>query len=280
MSSTRTESSGERQVRARPRWLKALGLATPPETLEIAGVPHRLRETFKHDSWAATALYEGPGRELRIVKLHRQVVAPGHSDGLGRAEDGTKRDAGCSRAWPDLNGIPALAGPVRAGEDRARQRGRPRVRRRPSARQSRAGGRHLLPRAGPLASGHARAADRLCRPAQAGKHHRHRGRRALPDRLPDQPPVAELAAHGAALQDLQPERRLPPHEALVPLPPRPVRFRARGSREAEVPGGSGSTARSPGRSASSAGGSSCGSASARAGVASRRRSSQNTPFVI
>jgi len=72
MSSTRKGSSDNRQVRARPRWLKALGLESPPETLEIGGVPHRLRETFKHDSWAATALYESPWRILRIVKLHRK----------------------------------------------------------------------------------------------------------------------------------------------------------------------------------------------------------------
>ena len=56
--------SSRAKVKPRPRWLKALGLESPPESLQIAGVPHRLRELFKHDSWAATALYEESGGRL------------------------------------------------------------------------------------------------------------------------------------------------------------------------------------------------------------------------
>jgi hypothetical protein len=114
MSSTRTGSSGDAQVKARPRWLKALGLASPPETLEIGGVPHRLRETFKHDSWAATALYEGPSRSLRVVKLHRQSSLLGiPMSWVGRRT--AHNELKLLESLADLKGIPALAGPVRAG---------------------------------------------------------------------------------------------------------------------------------------------------------------------
>ena len=35
------------KVKPRPKSLKALGLASPPETLQIAEVPHRFRETLQ-----------------------------------------------------------------------------------------------------------------------------------------------------------------------------------------------------------------------------------------
>ncbi len=43
--------------RPRPPYLRALGRAEPPVEVEVDGVRYRLREIFKHDSWAATAVY-------------------------------------------------------------------------------------------------------------------------------------------------------------------------------------------------------------------------------
>ena len=104
--------STKSKVKPRPRWLKALGLESPPESLQIAGVPHRLREVFKHDSWAATALYEDPEGVLRVVKLHRQAPALGLPLGwLGRRTASNERRL--LEQLAGLQGIPALAGPVR-----------------------------------------------------------------------------------------------------------------------------------------------------------------------
>ena len=99
--------------------MKALGLESPPESLQIAGVPHRLRELFKHDSWAATALYENPEGVLRVVKLHRQAPVLGIPLGwLGRRT--AKNERTLMEQLAGLQGIPALAGPVRvAGPDLA-----------------------------------------------------------------------------------------------------------------------------------------------------------------
>ena len=104
-------------VKPRPKWLKALGLESPPESLQIAGVPHRLKELFKHDSWAATALYENPEGVLRVVKLHRQAPVLGIPLGwLGRRT--AKNERTLMEQLAGLQGIPALAGPVRvAGQD-------------------------------------------------------------------------------------------------------------------------------------------------------------------
>lgn len=43
--------------RPRPPYLRALGRAEPPIEVEVDGVPYLRREIFKHDSWAATAVY-------------------------------------------------------------------------------------------------------------------------------------------------------------------------------------------------------------------------------
>lgn len=103
------------QVRPRPRWLRALGSEGPPQRLEIAAVPYRLREVFKHDSWAATALYEAPSGALRVVKLHRQAAALGLPLAwLGRRL--ARHETRLLQRLSDLPGIPPLDAPP-AGED-------------------------------------------------------------------------------------------------------------------------------------------------------------------
>ena len=111
MLSFRVDPPVGRTVKARPGWLKALGTQSLPETIAIGGVAHRLRETFKHDSWAATGLYEGPARALTVVKLHRQSPVLGLPMGwLGRRM--ARHEIHLLSALADLKGIPALAGHV------------------------------------------------------------------------------------------------------------------------------------------------------------------------
>ncbi|QEH37211.1 serine/threonine protein kinase [Aquisphaera giovannonii] len=101
-------------VKSRPRWLRALGADSPPGELEIGGRAHALREVFKHDSWAATALYEGPGGRLRIVKLHRRaplVFLPMRWVGRWTA----RNEIRLLERLGELDGIPALAGAVTHG---------------------------------------------------------------------------------------------------------------------------------------------------------------------
>ncbi|WP_337177024.1 hypothetical protein [Paludisphaera sp.] len=107
-----TVSTGE--ARPRPRWLKALGDASPPDSLEIDGRPHRLVEVFKHDSWAATSLYIDEAGTRRVVKLHRKQSAfgvPLSWVGLMTA----RRESTMLGALSDLPGIPELSGPVAIG---------------------------------------------------------------------------------------------------------------------------------------------------------------------
>jgi hypothetical protein len=111
MLSFRVDSPEGKAVKPRPAWLKALGTRSLPETVAIGGVAHRLRETFKHDSWAATGLYEGPSGVLTVVKLHRQSAVLGISMGwLGRRM--ARHEIQLLTALADLKGLPALSGQV------------------------------------------------------------------------------------------------------------------------------------------------------------------------
>jgi hypothetical protein len=113
MLSFRVDRPAGSAVKARPSWLKALGSRSLPDTVAIGGVAHRLRETFKHDSWAATGLYEGPSGLLRVVKLHRQAPVFGISMGwLGRRL--ARHETYLLSALADLKGLPSLAGAVSA----------------------------------------------------------------------------------------------------------------------------------------------------------------------
>lgn len=112
MSRTTPDRRGsDTQPKPRPRWLRALGGDAPPDRLEVGGVEHRLVELFKHDSWAATALYEDRDGVRRVVKLHRKASAfgvPLRLIGLMTA----RRESTMLRSLADLPGIPELAGPV------------------------------------------------------------------------------------------------------------------------------------------------------------------------
>ena len=111
MASYRVDPSEGSSVKPRPPWLKALGCESLPETVVIGGEPHRLRETFKHDSWAATGLYEGSAGVLRVVKLHRQASVGGVPMGwLGRTM--ARHEMQLLQLLAGLNGVPKLAGDV------------------------------------------------------------------------------------------------------------------------------------------------------------------------
>ncbi len=105
------KGSTRSETKSRPRWLKALGEDSPPLTIAIRGELHRLKEVFKHDSWAATALYESDLGTRRIVKLHRQSSLFGlPMKWLGRFTAGNER--AILERLEGLPGIPSLSGAI------------------------------------------------------------------------------------------------------------------------------------------------------------------------
>jgi hypothetical protein len=112
--------------RPRPPYLRALGTSEPPTELEADGVRYVRCEIFKHDSWAATALY-APSQppcdpdlnEKRIVcKFNRQAPLGFLSlRWLGRIL--ARRETAFLKKLQGVPGIPAVCHEVRLEGARA-----------------------------------------------------------------------------------------------------------------------------------------------------------------
>ncbi len=69
----------------RPRALRALGKSEPPLLVQVDGQRFARKEIFKHDSWAATALYESESGRRIVCKFNRQAsIGPVPMRWLGR----------------------------------------------------------------------------------------------------------------------------------------------------------------------------------------------------
>jgi hypothetical protein len=106
-------SSGPK-VRARPAWLQALGHDEPPPSIEVDGDVLERVELYKHDSWAATALYRNPkSGDQAVCKFHRQQpllrVVPMRWFGRMMA----RHELRLLTRLADLPGVPVPLGAVR-----------------------------------------------------------------------------------------------------------------------------------------------------------------------
>lgn len=97
-------------LRPRTKLFRALGLYDPPEHLQIANEPYQLVKVYKHDSWAATALYEG-ARGLVVCKFNRQQSIFGFPMGwLGKAL--AQRENRFLTLFADVAHLPKYSGAV------------------------------------------------------------------------------------------------------------------------------------------------------------------------
>jgi hypothetical protein len=93
-----------------------LGHDDPPEEIRIQGGAHQRLRVFKHDSWAATALYEGP-LGLVVCKFNRrQPIGPIPMRWLGWIL--ARRERRFLQKLGDLPNIPDWSGDVFEGEQR------------------------------------------------------------------------------------------------------------------------------------------------------------------
>ena len=97
-------------VRPRPALFRALGADDPPREIEVGGQPYRRVEILKHDSWAATALYEGPTGRIVCKFNRRQSLFGLPMTWLGRRL--ALREARMLARLADLPQVPNLCGPV------------------------------------------------------------------------------------------------------------------------------------------------------------------------
>ncbi len=105
--------SAEKTARPRPRTLRALGRNDPPLVIETKGEFFERRNIFKHDSMAATALYESVKRQgqLIICKFNRQQPIAGiPMKWLGRRL--ARRERRVLETMADVATIPDSSGDV------------------------------------------------------------------------------------------------------------------------------------------------------------------------
>ena len=98
--------SAAKSVRHRPPLFRALGAGEPPQTVYVAGRPYRHIDTFKHDSWAATALYrsdEGDGIVCKFNRAQPIFILPMSWLGrrLARRENGLLKRLAAVAGAPD-----------------------------------------------------------------------------------------------------------------------------------------------------------------------------------
>lgn len=101
-------------ARVRPALFRALGNSEPPETITVDGREYRLETVFKHDSWAATAVYAPLAGGPRIVcKFNRRQSILGLPAGwIGRWL--ARRESAFLRRLEPLHQVPRCLGTVTA----------------------------------------------------------------------------------------------------------------------------------------------------------------------
>lgn len=102
----------EKLGKPRPALFRALGKIDPPLIVEVDGVTYQRIEIFKHDSWAATALYEGGGQKIVCKFNRKQSILGFPMRWLGRLL--ARREAYHFQRLADIPLVPRLFGTVYA----------------------------------------------------------------------------------------------------------------------------------------------------------------------
>jgi hypothetical protein len=105
--------STNQRGRSRPGLLRALGKADPPLEIELDGCHYRRVDILKHDSWAATALYEGERGKVVAKFNRRQPIFGFPMQWLGRLL--AAREARILQHLADLPNVPCYSGELTVG---------------------------------------------------------------------------------------------------------------------------------------------------------------------
>ena len=100
-------------IRPRPVLFRALGKDEPPGEIAVDGQNYRRVTLFKHDSWAATALYQSPQRSIVCKFNRRQGIGFLPMTWLGRLLAG--REKRILNLLAGAPSVPGVLGSVVAG---------------------------------------------------------------------------------------------------------------------------------------------------------------------
>ena len=107
MESPATKSTGK----PRPALFRALGITDPPAVIQVGERTFHRVEIYKHDSWAATALYQCGGEKIVCKFNRRQRVFLMPMGWLGRWL--ARRETRFYRTLDDLDCVPKCCAPIR-----------------------------------------------------------------------------------------------------------------------------------------------------------------------
>ncbi|MFN0131331.1 MAG: hypothetical protein ACKVW3_02170 [Phycisphaerales bacterium] len=97
-------------TKPRPRVFRALGRSEPPVFVVIDDNEYALVDCLKHDSWAATGIYQGPAGKV-VCKFNRQQrIGPIPMTWLGRRL--ARREHGLLTLLAELKHVPRACGAV------------------------------------------------------------------------------------------------------------------------------------------------------------------------
>src|SRR5262245_25109919 len=109
----------DRAARPRPPLFRALGADDPPAEVTVNETAYTRTEIYKHDSWAATAVYTSASGTRIVCKFNRvQSVCGLPMDWLGRRL--AEREERALARLADLPLFPRALGPVYSGGRRLR----------------------------------------------------------------------------------------------------------------------------------------------------------------
>jgi hypothetical protein len=97
-------------TRSRSPLFRALGADNPPQRVEIQGHGYHLETVFKHDSWAATALYVSRAGKAVCKFNRREPIFGIPMYGLGRTL--AEREVEVLNRLADVANVPRWLGPV------------------------------------------------------------------------------------------------------------------------------------------------------------------------
>lgn len=106
--------SSEALTRRRPDIFRALGAAEPPPVIGVAETEFALLKCLKHDSWAATAVYEDKNGRRLACKFNRCHPLPCGIPAHGLGAWLASREAKVMRDMSDVAGFPRCPGAVSA----------------------------------------------------------------------------------------------------------------------------------------------------------------------
>ncbi|MFK7735380.1 MAG: hypothetical protein AB8B50_05080 [Pirellulaceae bacterium] len=112
VSTSSTVANVQSSVVKRPAYLRALGAEDPPASIQLRGESYERVDVYKHDSWAATALYQKQNGDSKVVCKFNRTESLGVLPMRWLGQWLAARERSAYARLADVPNIPDDMGPV------------------------------------------------------------------------------------------------------------------------------------------------------------------------